>query len=260
VTATGFGQGNRRKWSGRAENGQRACRVFLRRARTTILEDGRCGGAIMAGTLEAGMAAMLSGIALFGCSAVGIRDGTEEPRYTVLAAPDNLEIRQYGPRIAAETAIAGSDDSAALNEGFRRLAGYIFGANRGKQKIEMTVPVTQQKGETIAMTAPVGQSRGADGQSVIRFFMPAEWTMETLPVPENPAVTLMRVPGETMAVLRFTGLAGVSTIAARQAELLQKLDSTAWKPTGEPLAWFYDPPWTIPFLRRNEVAVPVASR
>jgi hypothetical protein len=63
-----------------------------------------------------------------------------------------------------------------------------------------------------------------------------------------------------MAVLRFTGLAGVSTIAARQAELLQKLDSTAWKPTGEPLAWFYDPPWTIPFLRRNEVAVPVASR
>lgn len=203
---------------------------------------------------------MMSGILLFGCSAVGIREGTEEPRFTVLAAPNNLEIRQYGPRIAAETAISGDDESAALNEGFRRLAGYIFGANRAKTKIEMTVPVAQQKGETIAMTAPVGQARGADGAWVVRFFMPAEWTLETLPVPENPAVALVRVPGETMTVLRFTGLRGEATIAARQAELLQKLESTAWKPVGEPIAWFYDPPWTIPFLRRNEVAVPVMAR
>ena len=145
------------------------------------------------------------------CSAArrwDIREGTEEPRYTVLAAPNSLEIRQYGPRIAAETAIAGDDQSAALNEGFRRLAGYIFGANRAKTKIEMTVPVAQQKSETIAMTAPVGQARGADGKWVVRFFMPAEWTMETLPVPENPAVALVQVPGETMAVLRFTGLRG----------------------------------------------------
>ncbi len=203
---------------------------------------------------------MLSGLVLFGCSAVGLREGTEEPRYTVLAAPNSLEIRQYGPRIAAETSIVGDDKSAALNEGFRRLAGYIFGANRAKTKIEMTVPVAQQKNETIAMTAPVGQARGADGTWVVRFFMPAEWTLETLPVPENPAVVLVQVPGETMAVLRFTGLRGEATIAARQTELLQRLDTTAWKPMGNPIAWFYDPPWTIPFLRRNEVAVPVAPR
>ncbi len=214
----------------------------------------------MAGILEGGVAAFMSGILLFGCSTVGIREGTEEPRYTVLAAPNSLEIRQYGPRIAAETAIAGDDQSAALNEGFRRLAGYIFGANRAKTKIEMTVPVAQQKSETIAMTAPVGQARDADGKWVVRFFMPAEWTMETLPVPENPAVALVRVPGETMAVLRFTGLRGESTIASRKTELLQRLEPTAWKPVGEPIAWFYDPPWTIPFLRRNEVAVPVAPR
>ena len=214
----------------------------------------------MAGVLETGVAAMLSGILLFGCSAIGIRDGTEEPRYTVLAVPDGLEIRQYGPRIAAETVVAGEDESAALNDGFRRIAGYIFGGNRAKAKIDMTVPVAQQKGQTIAMTAPVGQARGADGQWVVRFFMPAEWTLATLPVPDNPAVVLVPVPGETMAVLRFTGLRWESTIATRQAELLQRLGSTAWKPAGEPLAWFYDPPWTIPFLRRNEVAVPVAPR
>jgi len=63
-----------------------------------------------------------------------------------------------------------------------------------------------------------------------------------------------------MAVLRFTGLRGADAIAARQAELLERLESTAWKPIGPPLTWFYDPPWTIPFLRRNEVAVPVAPR
>jgi hypothetical protein len=208
---------------------------------------------------KAGILAMASGMALVSCSAFGIREGTEEPRYTVLGVPNGLEIRGYGPRIAAETTIA-ADEESARNDGFRRLAGYIFGGNRAKASIDMTVPVTQQKSQPIAMTAPVGQARGADGQWVIRFYMPATWTMQTLPVPENPAVTLVEVPGETMAVLRFTGLRGADAIAARQAELLERLESTAWKPIGPPLTWFYDPPWTIPFLRRNEVAVPVAPR
>jgi hypothetical protein len=205
------------------------------------------------------VAAAVSGVLLAGCSAFGIREGTAEPRYSVLAAPNGLEIRLYGPRIAAETAIAAGEEDARY-EGFRRLAGYIFGANRAKAKIDMTVPVVQQKGEAIAMTAPVGQARSDDGQWVIRFFMPAEWTMETLPVPENPAVVLVQVPDETIAVLRFTGLWGADNIAARRAELLQRLEVTAWKPVGTPVAWFYDPPWTIPFLRRNEVVVTVAAR
>ena len=205
------------------------------------------------------MAAVVSGVLLTGCTVFGIREGTAEPRFTVLAAPNGLEIRSYGPRIAAETAVA-ADEEQARYDGFRRLAGYIFGANRAKSKIDMTVPVAQQKGETIAMTAPVGQARGEGGQWVIRFFMPADATMETLPTPDDPAVVLREVPGETMAVLRFTGFWGADSIAARQADLLQRLETTAWKPTGAPLAWFYDPPWTIPFLRRNEVAVPVAAR
>jgi hypothetical protein len=176
-----------------------------------------------------------------------------------VAAPNGLEIRSYGPRIAAETSVA-ADEEQARYDGFRRLAGYIFGANRAKAKIDMTVPVAQQKSQTIAMTAPVGQVRGEDGQWVIRFFMPAEFTLETLPTPDDPAVVLRQVPGETVAVLRFSGFWGADAIAARQAELRQRLETTGWKPTGTPLAWFYDPPWTIPFLRRNEVAVPVAAR
>ena len=205
------------------------------------------------------VAAAVSGLLLTSCTVFGIREGTAEPRFTVVAAPNGLEIRSYGPRIAAETAIA-ADEEQARYDGFRRLAGYIFGANRMRAKIEMTVPVAQQKGETIAMTAPVGQARDAGGQWVIRFFMPTEWTLETLPVPEDPAIVLRQVPGETVAVLRFSGFWGAEAIAARQAELLQRLEATAWKPDGTPLAWFYDPPWTIPFLRRNEVAVPVAAR
>ena len=205
------------------------------------------------------MAAVVSGVLLTGCTVFGIREGTAEPRFSVLAAPNGLEIRGYGPRIAAETAVA-ADEEQARYDGFRRLAGYIFGANRAKSKIDMTVPVAQQKGETIAMTAPVGQARGEAGQWVIRFFMPADSTLETLPTPDDPAVVLREVPGETMAVLRFTGFWGAEAIAARQTELLQRLEATEWKPAGTPLAWFYDPPWTLPFLRRNEVAVPVAPR
>lgn len=205
------------------------------------------------------IAAVVSGVLLTGCTVFGIREGTAEPRFTVLAAPNGLEIRSYGPRIAAETAVA-ADEEQARYDGFRRLAGYIFGANRAKAKIDMTVPVVQQKGETIAMTAPVGQTRGENGQWMIRFFMPADSTLATLPTPDDPAVVLRQVPEETIAVLRFSGFWGAEAIAARQAELLQRLEATAWKPTGTPLTWLYDPPWSIPFLRRNEVAVPVVAR
>ena len=213
---------------------------------------------------QARMVVAVSGILLAGCTAFGIRAGTAEPRYTVLAAPNGLEVRLYEPRIAAETAVA-ADEETARYDGFRRLAHYIFGGNRAATTIDMTVPVAQQpaaapKSETIAMTAPVGQARGDDGQWVIRFFMPADSTLETLPTPEDPAVVLVQVPGESIAVLRFTGFWGAETIAARQAELLQRLETTAWKPAGTPVAWFYDPPWTIPFLRRNEVVVPVVAR
>jgi len=219
------------------------------------------------------IAAAVSGLLLAGCTAFGIREGTAEPRFTVLAAPNGLEIRAYGPRVAAETTVA-NDEESARYDGFRRLAHYIFGGNRAKTPVAMTVPVAQAKAdepksETIAMTAPVSQApvsqapvgQGADGrQWVIRFFMPADSTLETLPTPEDPAVVLVQVPGETVAVLRFSGLWGAETIAARQAELLQRLEATAWQPVGAPVAWFYDPPWTIPFLRRNEVAVSVEEK
>ncbi|UXA11455.1 heme-binding protein [Mycobacterium sp. SMC-8] len=187
---------------------------------------------------------------------VGVRAGTEEPMYVQEATVGRIEIRRYGPRIAAQTTVTG-DEEMARNAGFRRLAGYIFGGNHRKTSIAMTAPVAQQN-EKIAMTAPVAQSRDAGGQSVIRFFMPSKWSMELLPEPDDERVELVEVPSETYAVLRFTGDRSPQAVAAKGEELLKGLQGSGFTPQGQPMAWFYDPPWTLPLRRRNEVVVSVS--
>lgn len=197
-------------------------------------------------------------VAEAGGSIVGIRSGTKEPPFTVERHLGDVEIRHYGPRIAAETTID-ADEEAARNEGFRRLARYIFGGNTSNNKIAMTAPVAQEQSQKIAMTAPVAAQRGAAGTWVIRFFMPSDHTMDSLPTPNDERVVLVNVPGEQVAVLRFSGVAKLEVIEARTAELLQALRDNDVHPVGDPVTWFYDPPWTIPFRRRNEVAVSVAA-
>ena len=188
---------------------------------------------------------------------VGIRVGAEEPKYTRRQLTDTVEIRRYGPRIAAETTVQ-DNENRARNEGFRRLAGYIFGGNRRDQQIAMTAPVAQARGgQQIAMTAPVVQASAAEDGWVIRFFMPSKWTMETLPTPKDDRVQLVTVPPETVAVLRFSGDRGPKAVAARTDELLKVLQDNGIETTGEAQAWFYDPPWTLPMTRRNEIAVAV---
>jgi len=180
---------------------------------------------------------------------VGIRVGTEEPHHLSTPLTGRVQLRRYGPRIAAETTVD-ADEERARNIGFRRLAGYIFGANHRSESIAMTAPVAQ--GDTIAMTAPVAQSR-----STIRFYMPSKWTRDTLPAPDDDRVGLVKVPGETVAVLRFSGDRSPRAVATHTAELLDTLRANDIEVTGEPQAWFYDPPWTLPLRRRNEIAVTV---
>ena len=195
------------------------------------------------------------------CSTVGVRSGTEEPAYQVLAPVGDLEIRLYGERIAAQTVVTGDSDQAR-NLGFRRLAGYIFGGNARRASIAMTAPVAQSGGEgeaarsqTIAMTAPVAQTpSGSDGWTV-QFFMPSAYTMDQLPVPNDPTVQLVVVPAETYAVVRFNGVGSVQAVETHTAELMAGLAGSGWTARGEPVVWFYDPPWTLPPMRRNEVAV-----
>ncbi len=199
---------------------------------------------------------MLAGAALAACSTFGIRSGTEEPRYAVVGHVGTVEIRRYGPRVAAETTVTGPE-RAALSAGFRRIAGYIFGANHGARRIAMTAPVAQSEARTIAMTAPVAQSPAPGGGWTVRFFMPAAETLESLPEPNDPAVRLVAVPARSYAVLRFSGRPTLESVDAERRRLLAALSGGAWQAAGAPRAWYYDPPWTIPFLRRNEVAVPV---
>jgi hypothetical protein len=191
-------------------------------------------------------------------SIAGIRVGTEEPHFLGRPLTQTVEIRQYGPRIAAETTVA-ADEDRARNIGFRRLARYIFGGNHRGEEISMTAPVSQQAGDEIAMTAPVAQSRTDNGQWTIRFYMPSKWSMETLPTPDDDSVRLVTVPGESVAVLRFSGDRSPKAVAAHTSELLKTLTDNDIHPAGDPVAWFYDPPWTLPFRRRNEIAIPVVS-
>jgi hypothetical protein len=202
------------------------------------------------------LTALVTGLSLTACSVVGVRT-VEEPAFTVVDHVGAVEIRQYGPRIAAQTSVA-ADVEGARSIGFRRIAGYIFGGNHARESIAMTAPVAQGS-ETIAMTAPVAQA-AAGGSQMIQFFMPKGYTLETLPVPNDPAVQLVTVPGQTIAVLRFTGSIAPSNVAAHQQMLLNTLKGSAWQPDGAPMAWFYDPPWTLPPFRRNEAAVPVTHR
>ena len=190
-------------------------------------------------------------------SIAGIRT-VEEPHYIKRSLTEAVEIREYGPRIAAETTVSG-EKQGALNTGFRRLAGYIFGGNHREAEIAMTAPVGQARsgGDDIAMTAPVAQTGSAEQGWTMRFFMPSKWSMETLPTPDDDTVRLVHVPAETVAVLRFTGDRSAQAVAARTEELMNTLRDKGIEPTGEPTSWFYDPPWTLPFLRRNEVTVAI---
>ena len=186
-------------------------------------------------------------------SVVGIRT-VEEPVYGSEELTKHVGIRRYGPRIAAETVIDAKETSAR-NEGFRRLARYIFGQNRGRARINMTAPVGQQQ---IAMTAPVSSSSSLSGWAV-RFYMPAGCTLESLPVPDDDRVRLVEVPAESVAVLRFSGAATPAAVAARTAELRRELQAYGFETVGPPSTWLYDPPWTVPFRRRNEIAIPVSE-
>ena len=182
--------------------------------------------------------------------------GTEEPAHETLVKDGKYEIRQYEPTIIAEVEISG-DMRRAGNSGFRPLADYIFGNNTARSKIDMTAPVTRAKSEKIAMTAPVTQTMVDDAWTVA-FVMPSEWTMDTLPVPNNPDVTLREVPGELMATVKFAGIGRERVFIQKEAALRVWLSEQGYAASGVARYAGYDAPWVPGPFRRNEVMIPVA--
>jgi hypothetical protein len=187
----------------------------------------------------------------------GTAMATEEPDFKVIQKSGALEVREYPPLIAAEV-VVGGDRGQAVNAGFRLLAGYIFGGNTRRQSIAMTAPVVQApaRGESIAMTAPVVQT-GANGTWTVRFIMPRGYTLDTLPTPNDQRVHLIPLPAARMAVVRFSGLAHEPDIQEKTTELRAFLAAQQLVAAGPPSLARYNPPWTLWFMRRNEIMIPV---
>ena len=201
---------------------------------------------------------MLLAITSYGCSVLGIRT-SEMPQYEVLLKEGNKEIRHYDSHIVAKTTVAG-EFKEAQSEAFRILANYIFGDNQKRQEINMTAPVVQKPGEEsekIPMTAPVTQRPGEDGW-VMTFMMPSNYKIEDLPVPNDKRVSLEAVPARYTASIRYTWLGSKARNDQKADELqawLRGLEE--FEPSSSPMYAGYDPPWTLPFLRRNEILIDV---
>jgi len=189
-------------------------------------------------------------------SVFGVRTA-EEPHYDIVERIGEVEIRRYGPRLAAETTVASSDN--AMNEAFFILAGYIFGSNQKKQDIAMTAPVGIDRSQEIAMTAPVAME-SVQGALTMRFFLPASFSLGNAPEPNDKRVKLVPIGEETLAALRYSGTWSEETRKQEERKLIAALQVSRWQANGEPFTQLYDPPFTISFLRRNKVAVRVAPR
>ncbi|WEN14285.1 heme-binding protein [Rhodanobacter sp. AS-Z3] len=169
----------------------------------------------------------------------------------------DFELRDYPALVVAEVTVTG-DQKEAASKGFRLLAGYIFGGNKKRQSIAMTAPVAQRPvSEKIAMTAPVAQTQTAVDTWVIRFTMPSTWSLQTLPIPNDSSVKLRDTAPARFAVLQFSGVAAPDSVVTKSSELLAWVKSHELDAIGPVTLAQYNPPWTLWFMRRNEVMVEV---
>jgi effector-binding domain-containing protein len=200
---------------------------------------------------------MLAGLT-FGMAG-GVAMATEEAAYRVEKTDGHFQVRQYPAQVVAETLVDGTLEEAG-NKAFSPLFDYISGANQAKGKIAMTAPVTQQReGEKIAMTAPVGQE-AVGNRWLVTFMMPANTTLETLPVPTDARVRLRAIPARRLAAVRYSGTWSQHGYEHHLAQLREWMQGQGLKAAGDPVWARYNAPFTPWFLRRNEVLVPVEQR
>lgn len=174
----------------------------------------------------------------------------EAPRYSLQARIGAAELRRYASQVSAHVTVEGSR-RGALTQGFRILAGYIFGGNGQAASVAMTSPVTQTA--KIDMTAPVSQS-GANGTWMVTFMMPSQFSLDTLPPPTDTRVRFSQTEPSDLLVLPFSGFAGDGRLGAKTKQLRAIAADAGIPISGEPIFMFYDDPMTLPWQRRNEVA------
>jgi hypothetical protein len=196
---------------------------------------------------------------LTGCSVFGIRT-TEEPKYIVIKQQGDIQLREYSDYVVAETTVVG-DFSEAGDVSFRRLFGYISGKNQGNRKIDMTAPVlarsdNNESGEKLEMTAPVVASPVNNGWT-FAFVLPAGYTLDNAPIPTSPEISIKVVDSRRVAALEYTGSWDERLFSNQSKNLYAWISENKLKAVSEPRVAGYDPPWTLPFLRRNEVLIDV---
>ena len=193
-------------------------------------------------------------------SVFGLRFPYEQPRYAVIATVPGVEIRRYEPRLAIEATIDARQSQDAASQAFQLLFRYITGANRRRQMIAMTVPVhIDNPSQRIAMTVPVQTRKNGDDAVSMRFYLPANVAKDGAPAPLDSRLHLVNVPASTVAALRYTGVPTDAAFRDQSAKLLQALSASSWQADGAVFQLSYDPPFAIPFLRRNEAAVNVTG-
>ena len=194
-------------------------------------------------------------ILVVGVLAGPVMSNVEKPDYKVIQSEQNIEIRQYEPMIIAEVEIDGKRKDA-IRDGFRLIADYIFGNNTVEQNISMTAPVQQKENQKIAMTSPVQQQLAGKSWQ-ISFVMPSKYNMDSLPVPNNNRVRLKKILTKKFVVIEFSGSNSHENVIEHENQLMNFIEANQINIIGSPKYAFYNAPWTLPFLRRNEVMIEI---
>ena len=202
---------------------------------------------------------------------IGTAMAIEEPQYDVVFSEDQFEVRHYAPVLIAETVVDGDMDQAS-NKGFRLIADFIFGNNQlpsstQESKIAMTAPVTiTPQSSKIAMTAPVTvepQSLEKNIQAAnkwrVHFVMPSQYTLANIPKPKNDAVKLKELPRKYFVVLKYSGFNTLSRVQNKTDQAVEWAHKKSFKLIGAPQLSRYNPPWTLPMFRRNEIMVEISA-
>lgn len=182
---------------------------------------------------------------------------TETPKYSVILKQKEIELRQYAGYIQAEVDTDGQGYKTAIENGFNILAGYIFGNNVSRQKIEMTTPVQASRSEKIAMTTPVTVT--GTNRFTVAFIMPSGYTLETLPMPKDSRIRFKVISPHQIAAIRFSGYFQPENIRKNKDHLRQWLEEQRLETEGDFIVAGYNPPWVPGFLARNEVLIRIKT-
>jgi hypothetical protein len=213
----------------------------------------------------------------------GVAMAIEEPSYEILSIQAPFEVRHYRPMLIAQVTVEGDMDEAS-SKGFRQIAGFIFGGNQpigsgtlssmlSPQDAQSASPASipkseplDAKGVKIAMTAPVTivpqeADKGLLSAQLwrVNFVMPSQYTLRTIPQPKNPAISLQEVPDKYYAVMTYSGFNFQTKVEQHMAQTLQWATSKGYNVLSSPQLARYDPPWTLPMFRRNEILVEISK-